>query len=988
MSVVPGSVPRTVAQKLSEHPSVLDFNARGNGTTDDAAAIQAAIDATPTGSTLFFPKRNYLLKGTGTELLLSTSPIRLIFEPGAALLIDPSVGATTDVLRLLPPTGGGVDYHIQGMIIRPVSGNPARHGILIDCTTDPLFKSVFERLNIQSLGGCAIFTNNPTPLQDGFFLSAIRDSYFGGLVGDAAINLTGAGDSIHIVRCTFFGDELGILADLVFGAHGLMMLDCNSSAGRGFLKLVSGDSATIYGGDIEATVGAAGTVQPAIIHVSGKSLTVTGASNATPIVITAASTLTTGTIVTLVGVAGNTAANGTWTATRIDATHFSLDFSAGNGAYTGGGIASVPVRNCLIDCRYLGVATIPRGITIDYALNTNIRSVECAMGYGPGVAGSNEMIHITANAVNTTIGNHVTFDPDLPSRRFLDESPTTIYPPAVNPQPNSPLLRDAHGSGQLISLVTNSGTIGYFQNAAFQSEQFDLASWQKLGCTSSLFTSAPDGSGNAKVLIEDTSNGQHAVFSDTGLASSGERWWWAVFVKASIRTQATVELSNSTTSRSAYATFDLTNGAVVVSNVSGCSGLIAYSIPYPDGWYRCVVSVVTNTWDDVLFFVMPSVGGSHFYLGTGAGNLLIFGASVSKDFLSPYIRTSSTLPAVPPSYGLLINAPSAQKANRIIGPTYLPGPVTFLNPDGATAVTLQVGATQAGTPLLIVQDIAAGFLALLSATGEWSFANGKHLYGRDTASATIAILTWEIDDTIKVGWQTAPASNGHLLLYANGLESARCRPDLGFQTAKGIYPSGSATTGFFAGTGSPNTVVTAAVGSIFMRTDGGAGTSIYVKETGTGNTGWVAYAASGGSGGPPSGAAGGELAGTYPNPTLNHTTASAAATSSLALSGTMTDVAGASVSLAAGKWLVNAVFAFSSQGGFAGGGLNVGGTLQAGQAQMFSQTTIGQENVTAAQSWIITVVGTQTVKLQACITGGGAGSCLLTNTTINAVKVA
>lgn len=42
------------------------------------------------------------------------------------------------------------------------------------------------------------------------------------------------------------------------------------------------------------------------------------------------------------------------------------------------------------------------------------------------------------------------------------------------------------------------------------------------------------------------------------------------------------------------------------------------------------------------------------------------------------------------------------------------------------------------------------------------------------------------------------------------------------------------------GTGSPEGVVTAVVGSLYMRRDGGAGTSLYVKESGTGNTGWVA----------------------------------------------------------------------------------------------------------------------------------------------------
>lgn len=43
-----------------------------------------------------------------------------------------------------------------------------------------------------------------------------------------------------------------------------------------------------------------------------------------------------------------------------------------------------------------------------------------------------------------------------------------------------------------------------------------------------------------------------------------------------------------------------------------------------------------------------------------------------------------------------------------------------------------------------------------------------------------------------------------------------------------------------AGSGSPEGVVTANIGSIYSRTNGGAGTSLYVKESGTGNTGWVA----------------------------------------------------------------------------------------------------------------------------------------------------
>lgn len=42
------------------------------------------------------------------------------------------------------------------------------------------------------------------------------------------------------------------------------------------------------------------------------------------------------------------------------------------------------------------------------------------------------------------------------------------------------------------------------------------------------------------------------------------------------------------------------------------------------------------------------------------------------------------------------------------------------------------------------------------------------------------------------------------------------------------------------GEGSPEGVVTANQGCLYLRTDGGASTSLYVKTSGTGNTGWTA----------------------------------------------------------------------------------------------------------------------------------------------------
>ena len=45
---------------------------------------------------------------------------------------------------------------------------------------------------------------------------------------------------------------------------------------------------------------------------------------------------------------------------------------------------------------------------------------------------------------------------------------------------------------------------------------------------------------------------------------------------------------------------------------------------------------------------------------------------------------------------------------------------------------------------------------------------------------------------------------------------------------------------WFVGTGSPEGVVTAGIGSLYTRNDGAAATTLYVKTSGTGNTGWTA----------------------------------------------------------------------------------------------------------------------------------------------------
>ena len=61
------------------------------------------------------------------------------------------------------------------------------------------------------------------------------------------------------------------------------------------------------------------------------------------------------------------------------------------------------------------------------------------------------------------------------------------------------------------------------------------------------------------------------------------------------------------------------------------------------------------------------------------------------------------------------------------------------------------------------------------------------------------------------------------------------------QWLKGMLDTVNRLNGnLLTGTGDPNTQIAAPVGTLFLRTDGGAGTTLYVKESGgSSDLGWV-----------------------------------------------------------------------------------------------------------------------------------------------------
>ncbi len=133
----------------------------------------------------------------------------------------------------------------------------------------------------------------------------------------------------------------------------------------------------------------------AIFSGAPLSATITGASNANPIVITTSSTngLTSGQPVSITGVGGNTNANGTFFVKVLSPTSFELYTDAllttgraGNGAYTSGGswntqlatgtttgdAGSIGLNGLVPDVTYLLRVTTPNEVPTPYSLRLNL----------------------------------------------------------------------------------------------------------------------------------------------------------------------------------------------------------------------------------------------------------------------------------------------------------------------------------------------------------------------------------------------------------------------------------------------------------------------------------------------------------------------------------------------------------------------------------------------------------------------------------------
>ena len=157
-------------------------------------------------------------------------------------------------------------------------------------------------------------------------------------------------------------------------------------------------------------------------------------------------------------------------------------------------------------------------------------------------------------------------------------------------------------------------------------------------------------------------------------------------------------------------------------------------------------------------------------------------------------------------------------------------------------------------------NTAVGYQSMLeNTTGTNNVAVGlASLYLNTTGSGNVAVGRDALLD-LTVGSSNTAVGYGSLENLTTGDYNTGIGRAAGFnvttgssnviigRSAEALDPTGddqivirAGDTRWYAASGDPEGSVTASVGSMYTRTDGGAGTTLYVKESGTGNTGWVA----------------------------------------------------------------------------------------------------------------------------------------------------
>lgn len=212
--------------------NVLDFGAKGDGVTDDTAAIQAAIDAadtntdTVTGGVIYFPRGRYMVSATinvKTNHIDGLASITLVGEGIHNTVIQAMSGFTGSYLIDIDgQTYCGLEgLHLLGGLSVPFN---VANGLRISNSSQHKLVRVFAQN----------FTNSCFLFEDNFMLTMSACRAKGGQIG---FNFTGFHTSLAVSNCYSAGNTLNgfRIVDAVYSSF----ISCASDFGGQFGYYIS-----------------------------------------------------------------------------------------------------------------------------------------------------------------------------------------------------------------------------------------------------------------------------------------------------------------------------------------------------------------------------------------------------------------------------------------------------------------------------------------------------------------------------------------------------------------------------------------------------------------------------------------------------------------------------------------------------------------------------------------------------------------------------
>jgi hypothetical protein len=179
-------------------------------------------------------------------------------------------------------------------------------------------------------------------------------------------------------------------------------------------------------------------------------------------------------------------------------------------------------------------------------------------------------------------------------------------------------------------------------NLSLYSEQLNQVSWTLAGATvSANAINSPDGTLNADKLQEDSTTGAHRINQAYVKAASAITYTMSMYVKPAERSQLQIRLRATSIGNNGTAIFNVSTGVVNSVTASGTYSNASATISLQNnGWYRCTLTVTTDT--GVAVSLNANLyNGSDSYTGVTGNGLYIWGAQLeAAAFATSYIPTT------------------------------------------------------------------------------------------------------------------------------------------------------------------------------------------------------------------------------------------------------------------------------------------------------------------------------------------------------------